>query len=116
LITSLHPVLSQEIKTSHILLSYPLGPRAFLTAFNSNTYARKLSDLLRDPRSNVLVIYGDCDEFTSDARYGRWAEEMRKDGREDKLHVVRVEGASHFWGGSSAQELARVVKEWVMLL
>jgi len=113
LITTLHPVLPPEIKTSHILLSYPLGARPFLTLFNSNIYAQKLQDLLRDSRSNVLVIYGNRDEFTSDSRYGRWVEELKKDRTEDRLRVVRVEGANHFWGGRFGPELAGIISDWL---
>lgn len=106
-------MLPLEIKTYHILLSYPLGPRAFLTAFNSNTYTEKLQSLVRDPHSNVLVIYGDCDEFTGDTRYAAWVEELKRESDADNLRVERVEGASHLWGGNSIQILARIVAEWV---
>ncbi|KAJ3510086.1 hypothetical protein NLJ89_g4874 [Agrocybe chaxingu] len=64
LIASLFPVIP-GIKTSHVLLSYPLGPRAWLTLFNSSSYAKALEDLVHHDESNVLVIFGDSDEFTN---------------------------------------------------
>jgi len=113
LITTLHPVLQLEIKTYHILLSYPLGPRAFLTAFNSSAYNDKLQALVRDPHSNVLIIYGDCDEFTGDTRYATWIGELQKQRNTVNLQVARVEGANHFWVGRSIEDLSQIIAEWV---
>jgi len=113
LVTSLHPVLPSEIRTFHILLSYPLGPRALLTGFHSKTYTQKLKDLIQDSRSNVLIVYGDCDEFTGDTRYGSWVEELRKDSSSGSLRIARIEGATHFWGGHSAQNLGEIVVDWI---
>ena len=108
LIASLHPVLS-SVKTSHILISYPLGPRAFLTLFHSSTYINALKDLDQHPDSKVLIIYGDSDEFTSQSRYRSWASSLQ-DGSVD---VVEVKSASHFWHGRKGRELAEIIKRWL---
>ncbi|KAG6832792.1 hypothetical protein H0H92_009410 [Tricholoma furcatifolium] len=63
LIASLQPVIP-SIKTTHILISYPLGPRGWLTMFNTGTYNAKLKELVQDKSSHVLVVFGDDDEFT----------------------------------------------------
>lgn len=84
-----------------------------MTGFHGNTYAQALQGLIRDPQSNVLIVHGDCDEFTGDSTYKTWVEELEKEAIEDNVRVVRVEGATHFWGGSSAQTLAQVVQDWM---
>ncbi|PPQ65269.1 hypothetical protein CVT26_000229 [Gymnopilus dilepis] len=88
LVASMHPVLD-NVKTSHILLSYPIGPRGFLTLFNSSSYTRALNDLVHHPRSNVLIIFGDCDEFTSQSKYKAWAAGLEAENVE--IHEVEDE-------------------------
>ncbi|RDX57159.1 alpha/beta-hydrolase [Lentinus brumalis] len=124
LIASLHPVLD-DVQTSHIFLSYPIGPRHWLTAFHGSRYTTALQSLLCDPRSNVLLIYGDEDEFTSASSYDAWVADLQKD-REvassseqtrqspGKLEVVKVEGASHFWREDDAVvRLIDTVSAWL---
>lgn len=88
------------MKVSHILVSYPLGPRTWLTAFKSATYTSTLNDLLQNPRSDVLIIYGDCDQFTGEQNYDAWSEDLKAqvsgDGK-GKLEIAKIDGASHFW-------------------
>jgi len=111
LIASLHPTLPAPIKTSHLLLSYPLGPRSFLTLFRGGTYTDRLNKLINDPRSNVLVIYGDQDQFTGVETYEGWAAELRKNSGEFRAELVQ--GATHFWTSRSGQRLKEIVKDWV---
>ncbi|KAH9902671.1 alpha/beta-hydrolase [Cubamyces lactineus] len=118
LIASMHPVL-HDVDTSHILLSYPLGPRHWLTAFRSHRYTTALQDLVTNPKSRVLVIYGDQDDFTSIQAYDSWAEQLRS-ARESSpsdhssLRIAKVEGASHFWREYTAvHQLVNTVREWV---
>ncbi|KJA19450.1 hypothetical protein HYPSUDRAFT_143778 [Hypholoma sublateritium FD-334 SS-4] len=108
LIASLHPVLP-AIRTSHILLSYPLGPRAWLTMFNSSSYNSALRNLVQHPDSNVLVIFGDQDEFTSIAKYRTWASELGG----SNLEIREIPNASHFWHGRSGRELQGIVSRWL---
>ncbi|TFY54758.1 hypothetical protein EVG20_g9579 [Dentipellis fragilis] len=129
---SMHPVLPEPIRTSHVLLSYPLGPRGFLTLFNTRTYQNKLDDLLRDPRAHVLVIYGNADTFTGVESYDQWTDrlkavakssETRDDGSEavpgeagllgDRLVVKRIEGGTHFWTGNAHRDLVRTLHDFL---
>ncbi|KAF9475404.1 alpha/beta-hydrolase [Pholiota conissans] len=108
LIASLHPVLP-SVKTSHILLSYPLGPRSWLTLFKSSSYSTALHELVRHRNSNVLVIYGDQDEFTSVEKYRTWASDLAG----ENVEIVEVQNASHFWHGGSGRELETVISKWL---
>ncbi|KAM5537244.1 hypothetical protein V8D89_009177 [Ganoderma adspersum] len=120
LTASLHPAL-EDVKTSHILLSYPMGPRHWLTAFHGHRYTTALKSLVDDPGSNVLVIYGDDDNFTTAESYDSWVTSLRKvpadrpdASTEGKLEVVKVAGASHFWREEDAVEtLVEAVCEWL---
>lgn len=85
----------------------------FLTGFHSSTYITALRDLIRNPHSNVLIVHGDCDEFTGDSTYKTWVDELKNEAIGDPPSVVRVEGATHFWPGSSVRKLARVVQDWM---
>ena len=111
LIASLHPTLPAPIKTSHLLLSYPLGPRSFLTLFHGGTYTDRLNKLINGSRSNLLIIYGDKDEFTGVEMYEGWVAELRKNSGE--FRVEPVQGATHFWTSRSGERLKEVIKDWV---
>ncbi|KZV64872.1 alpha/beta-hydrolase, partial [Peniophora sp. CONT] len=104
--TSLHPVHSQLVRTSHIFISYPLDVRSWLTMFNGRTYQQRLEELVRRPDSRVLFVFGDRDEFTGVSSYEKWLAALQDLPSVDaaapngsRLKVVRVDGASHFWGG-----------------
>ncbi|EJF64864.1 alpha/beta-hydrolase [Dichomitus squalens LYAD-421 SS1] len=117
LIASLHPVLD-DIETSHILLSYPLGPRRWLTAFHGHRYSAALQSLINEPRSNILIIYGDDDNFTTAESYDAWVASLRDAPStapsRGKLEVVKVQGASHFWREDDAVDrLVDVVHDWL---
>jgi len=116
LIASLQPVHPYPIKTSHILLSYPLSTRGLLTLFRISTYASSLNDLIRNPASNTLITFGTRDEFTSATSYETWFQTLQKEaGGEGKGHleVVKVDGATHFWSGEHGRELQRAVEGWL---
>ncbi|KAJ7363915.1 Alpha/Beta hydrolase protein [Mycena albidolilacea] len=110
LIASLQPGLP-NIPTSHILLSYPLGVRGWLTFFKSR-YAEALNELLRNPASNVLIAWGDHDQFTSAAAYRTW-KSMLETGPVAQLKCVEVKGGSHFWRDDDGDELVELVSGWV---
>jgi len=118
LVTSLFPISAiPDVKIYHILLSYPLGPRSFLTAFRGGHYTTALNNLLHDPRSNVLVVYGDQDEFTGEDSYDTWARSLKAavqvEGR-GKLEINKIHGATHFWMGQNdaTAGMLSVVKDW----
>jgi uncharacterized protein len=110
LIGSLHPVLS-EVPTSHVLLSYPLGPRGWLTLFNSRDYSNRLKSLIKQDGSNVLVIYGDVDEFTGITSYKSWGQELK--ALNGHLQISEIQGASHFWRGGAGQALQEELHRWL---
>jgi len=115
LIASRMPVLP-NVKTSHLLLSYPLGPRHWLTAFHGKTYTTALGNLVRDPNSNVLVVYGDQDNFTSSDMYTAWLEQLKAGAEpyQGSLQIARIPQGSHFWREEDAQtELVKVVLDWL---
>ena len=146
----MHPVLPAPLRTTHILISYPLGPRGLLTAFHSRTYQRALEDLVLQPRARVLLCQGDADDFTGAEAYDTWAEALGKlavgddassegevaetrqeaDGESEDadndegedwpielggngLEVVRIPGASHFWGGQATRGLIEAVTQFL---
>ncbi|TFK49921.1 alpha/beta-hydrolase [Heliocybe sulcata] len=112
LIASLHPTLPSSIKTHHLILSYPLGPRGWLTAFRTGTYTKALTTLLHDPAANVLVVYGTKDEFTSVSKYDAWAKELNEARGAATLRIEKVEGATHFWFNHEP-ELQNIVRTWL---
>ncbi|EGN98980.1 hypothetical protein SERLA73DRAFT_181742 [Serpula lacrymans var. lacrymans S7.3] len=117
LITSLHPILQPNIKIWYLLLSYPLSPRGFLTLFRSKSYESALNNLVRHPDVNILVVFGDRDNFTSESKYDNWTEALQKEARGDgtgTLQVVKVAGASHFWASAEERgQLEQVVGAWL---
>ncbi|KIY44133.1 hypothetical protein FISHEDRAFT_78048 [Fistulina hepatica ATCC 64428] len=127
LIASMYP-MHPSIKTTHIFISYPLGPRAWLTLFHSRTYAVRLEALLRTPSSHVLALFGDQDEFTSSRNYHAWATELQalNSNESDCIQVERYDpgcigdvrigflsfkNVSHFWRGNEV-DLASAVRDW----
>ncbi|KAJ8072631.1 hypothetical protein PM082_016190 [Marasmius tenuissimus] len=115
LIAGTHPILPPPMKTSHILISYPVSVRGWLTLFRTSTYIQKLKDLLSNPASRVLAVYGDRDEFTSKTSYANWETELKSvEGSErGQLDTVCIEGASHFWGGRSGQQMRETIERWL---
>jgi len=111
LIASLQPILP-NIPTSHILISYPLGVRGWLTLFKSSRYEEALKELLRDPASNVLVVAGDCDQFTSSGAYRTWKNTLEM-APVAKLKCVEVKDGSHFWRDDDGDELVQLVTGWL---
>ena len=80
------------IKSSHVFISYPLTFVPLLTLFSS--YPKlNLSNLLKEG-IQLLIIYGNQDEFTSQKSYDSWIEGLKKN---DELKVVEIEGGNHFW-------------------
>ena len=76
--------------------------------FNSGTYQNQLEKLVRDRDSNVLVVHGDEDEFTSISKYRQWSGEL---GSQTTVFVIA--GGTHFWRGSAGDEMQRVVIGWL---
>lgn len=84
-----------------------------MTLFHTNTYIAKLRELVREPRANVLVVFGDHDEFTSASNYETWGRELEHGSERGNLRVISVPNGSHFWRGQSGQVLEEVIQEWL---
>ncbi|KZV90576.1 alpha/beta-hydrolase [Exidia glandulosa HHB12029] len=104
--------LQTNVTTSHILLSYPLSYRPFLSLFSSSAYQTALSALVRNPQSDVLIVHGDSDDFTGISKYNAWAATLQAEAK-GKLRVEVVPEAGHFWAGASMDRLEDVVKQWL---
>lgn len=87
-----------------------------MTLFHGNTYAEKVKELIQNPSSDILVVFGDQDEFTGSSNYRQWQielEELAEVENRGQLKVVMVEGATHFWTGSARQNLLQEVGKWL---
>ncbi|KAH7342033.1 Alpha/Beta hydrolase protein [Rhizoctonia solani] len=119
LLASCHPVLSEPIQTYHILLSYPLSPLPLLTFFNASTYRQRLSQLVRDPRAHVLILFGDRDQFTATDNYQSWAEDLRRgqntsaNTSNTTTEIKMIPGADHFWRGRFNRQLREAISNWL---
>ncbi|KAI0925587.1 hypothetical protein AcW1_007991 [Taiwanofungus camphoratus] len=116
LIASLLPALP-GLRISHVLLSYPLGPRHWLTAFHGKAYTKALITLINNNRSNVLLLYGDCDEFTPAESYDAWAHKLVQEtegGQQGRLKIVKIDSGTHFWRESDcARRLIETIEQWL---
>ncbi|KAJ2916937.1 hypothetical protein MD484_g3529, partial [Candolleomyces efflorescens] len=125
LIATLHPNLELPTKTAFALISYPLGPRSFLTLFKGSHYDQKLEELVTSAKSRVFVAFGGRDEFTSFDRYKTWAEQLKnkaepattdtQSGSNNKevIRVLSVPEASHFWLDESNDQLCAELSSWL---
>ncbi|KAJ3526139.1 hypothetical protein NMY22_g10285 [Coprinellus aureogranulatus] len=120
LITTLHPGLDQElphIQLAYVLLSYPLGPRSFLTLFKGSYYDQKLDEIISSSKSKILIAYGGRDEFTSFERYKDWVKRLESKSsetqREKMLSVLEVPKATHFWFGEANDKLRAELARWL---
>lgn len=131
LIATLHPIALEQqhphIKLAYVLLSYPLGPRSFLTLFKGSFYDQKLTDLISSGKSKILLAFGGRDEFTALDRYQLWVSDLEaKDSaaqsadeasnRQKTLRVLQVPEASHFWTGETNVLLRSELSQWLMSL
>lgn len=116
LIVTLHPVLPSHIKTSYVLLSYPLGPRGLLTMFHSKTYSSALTSLLRNVHARLLIVHGDRDDFTSHAQYNAWTDSLKTtEGLQAELRVETIAGAEHFWHTETSRATLReTLESWLV--
>lgn len=79
--------------------------------FSSGTYQSQLEKLVQDDNSNVLVIYGDEDEFTSISKYRRWSGELESRARD--VEKFEIAGGTHFWRGQAGDEMQQSVIGWL---
>ena len=77
--------------------------------FRSSSYSNTLEALVQHPDSNVLIIFGDRDEFTSQSKYTTWASSLK-----GNVEIVQINNASHFWSGDSEHKLGEIVNKWLL--
>lgn len=104
-------------RTRYILISYPYSVLWALTALHSSRYTSRLEELVSQPTSEALIVYGTQDQFTAVGKYRSWREGLEGIGRTGeggggKAPFVEVEGADHFWG-SKRNELKAVIQGWL---
>ena len=102
-----------------MLLSYPLGPRSFLTLFKGSYYDEKLDELITASKSKMLIAYGGRDEFTSFDRYKDWAKRLQNKAPvegEEMLSILEVPEATHFWFNESNDKLQAELARWLRSL
>lgn len=88
------------VRTSYLLLSYPLSVLWALTGFRASPFVRGLEEGVKRGRTTGerwLVVWGDEDQFTGVERLREWGGRLREMGG-GGVEVLEVEGADHFWG------------------
>ncbi|GAA5910925.1 hypothetical protein JCM6882_001933 [Rhodosporidiobolus microsporus] len=111
---SSHPPV--RVRTSYLLLSYPLSVLWALCLFRSSPFTSALQSLVRRGENRVLAVHGDRDQFSGVERLRAWAQGLEKEqgGEEGCFGVVEVEGADHFWQDrGKKRELLEAVKGWL---
>lgn len=83
-----------------------------MTLGRSPTIHRALRDLVDDPASDVLAIFGDADQFSGVGPLRKWRDGLVAAGS-GRFKGVEVEGADHFWRGEGLDELVREVRDWL---
>lgn len=76
--------------------------------FNGGTYQSQLEKLVAERESNVLVIYGNEDEFTSISKYRAWSEKLERGAT-----IVEIANGTHFWRGKAGDEMQQTVIGWL---
>ena len=99
-----------SIRTRHLLISYPQSVLWALTLFRSSSFTLALEQ--RVERGDVLLLYGDEDQFTGVGKYRDWAGALEARG-EGHLTAKELPG-DHFWRSRTAKDmlLANVI-HWV---
>lgn len=116
MVASLQPTLPPPIRLSHVLISYPLGVRGPLTLFRNKIYSSALSSLVHNSLSNILLVFGDQDEFTGEANYDSWVIQLQNEAEgngKGQFKAVKIAGASHFWSGESGKQLRQTLASWL---
>jgi hypothetical protein len=87
-----------RIRTSYLLISYPLSVTWALTFLQSGPFTKALRDLVHRGENRVLAIFGDQDQFSAATKLRAWAKGLEEvEGTEGCWSTVEVSGADHFW-------------------
>ncbi|GAA5928998.1 hypothetical protein JCM10213_004964 [Rhodosporidiobolus nylandii] len=104
-----------SIRTSYLVVSYPLSVLWALTFLQSGRFTAALRDLVRRGGSCVLTVFGDADNFSSVDKLRSWAAGLEKEqGSDSCWTAVEVEGVDHFWREREKKRaLLDVVRRWL---
>ncbi|EGG12660.1 uncharacterized protein MELLADRAFT_101116 [Melampsora larici-populina 98AG31] len=110
------PADAPRLKTPLLLISYPVSYIWALTSFNASHFEKALQAQLTGSDEELLIIYGDSDQFTSQKAYRKWLDRLKSDISPailQKNHLSTFEAKTdHFWNGSYST-LCQVVREWL---
>ena len=121
-----------------MLISYPLGVLFAITLFRSNYFLDGLEERLRTARdslqvqgqagstvvpsendlegkkgSDLLLIYGDRDQFTAVEKLRGWSSRLEVVGGE-RVTTREITGADHFWREESGRNgLITALFDWL---
>ncbi|KAF9514623.1 hypothetical protein BS47DRAFT_1342959, partial [Hydnum rufescens UP504] len=118
------PYISPDLVIRHVLLSYPVGVLWALTFFHSDRYTKAVLDLLSSPYADVLVLYGDTDQFTKISKYDAWVSKLRQAAGGDtpgeasspprgRLTTQVFHDTDHFWDGGQKREMWGFLAIWL---
>ncbi|GAA5826105.1 hypothetical protein JCM11251_007167 [Rhodosporidiobolus azoricus] len=108
-----HPHLT--LRTSYLLISYPISVLWALTLFRSSSFTTALQSLVHKGENRVLAVYGDQDQFSAVEKLRAWSEGLKKEqANGGRFRVVEVEGADHFWQKrTKKREMLDAVASWL---
>lgn len=135
-----HHTSGQEIRGRRILISYPLGVLFAITLFHSTYFLGGLEERVRMESSvcddtggeeergavdssiveeavenkgnDLLIIYGDKDQFTSVGKMREWSNRLEEVGSRT-VKTVEIEG-DHFWREDvGREELMTALFDWL---
>lgn len=103
---------SRTLRTSYLLVSYPLSVLGPLTLFRSAPFRTGLQELASSTAHPVLLMYGAADQFTGISKYRPWADDLKGRTPSATVTATEVEGADHFWSGRRSA-LCEFVDAWL---
>ncbi|GAA6054984.1 hypothetical protein JCM3770_000478 [Rhodotorula araucariae] len=104
-----------QLRTSYLLISYPLSVLWALTSLHSGPPTSALHSLVARGENRVLALHGDKDDFSAIDKLRTWVAGLEvASAVKGMWRAVEVEGADHFWrDGRKKREMLETVREWV---
>jgi hypothetical protein len=118
-----------QVELRYILISPPISSFVgfLLTPFRSGGLATSLKRILAErnpaitdqgdaPGSQVLVVYGGRDNFTSLSTYCQWTSEIlaASESNANKMTTKQIPEADHFWSNPRCKsEMLEAISTWL---